>query len=743
MEFPKFPSPEEIKSAAQDMSDNARKVASNIAEQAASVVGDIATHASSVAGQALDATVGVASSAAEAITTTAGNVVSAAASTIDDQINKHEAAKEEKIRMAEEVRMRQIDSLEIDNAKRLLESLGDSPIPTTEDNTNKVKDCFPLPKEQDVLWIDVEFDLRPSGIIATNKGVFIKSDAVVFALPFSDYKECETTSKLTFIPWQYFEPESFTSEDEENCALSVNENCSKKFIAACKYLTSIEPISMASYDVQASYETHAKENITAAAGAAAVISSETALFAEQNASVNTPGGHGFMAEDANTIIDRFLGHDAEVVGNDFAKNGADRRVDGVLIQTKYYKSARSTLESSFDHGTGLYRYIDKTTNEPMQLEVPSDQYDSVLKHFEEKIRDGKVPGVTDPAKAKELVRKGNVSYEQAVNLTKPGTIESLLYDAKNGAVVCSCAFGISFVVATYNAYRKTNDLDKSVQAGITAGVQVFGISFVQHMLVSQIARTNAAKMLMQPSQFLIEKLGSKATQGLVNSIRALSGKTAIYGSAASKQLARIFRSNVITTAITLAVFSVPETYSLANRRISAAQYAKNISSITGSVVGGAGGAIAAGAIASKVAGAAGTAVAPGVGTAIGIAGGFIGGAAGAAASNAIGDILHEGDAANIGRLLNAYVSCMSIEYMLNETELGDLTEELDKITSDEFKDLFASFLQSEEQENLFREFLTPRFETVIAKREPFKLPDEQSIDDALSDILASIQSAEG
>ena len=163
-----------------------------------------------------------------------------------------------------------------------------------------------------------------------------------------------------------------------------------------------------------------------------------------------------------------------------------------------------------------------------------------------------------------------------------------------------------------------------------------------------------------------------------------------------------------------------------------------MSGITGSVVGGASGAIAAGAIASKVAGAAGTAVAPGVGTAIGIAGGFIGGAAGATASNAIGDILHEGDAANIGRLLNAYVSYMSIEYMLNETELGYLTEELDKITSDEFNELFASFLQSEEQENALREFLTPRFETVIAKREPFKLPDQSSIDDALSEILVSI-----
>ena len=113
------------------------------------------------------------------------------------------------------------------------------------------------------------------------------------------------------------------------------------------------------------------------------------------------------------------------------------------------------------------------------------------------------------------------------------------------------------------------------------------------------------------------------------------------------------------------------------------------------------------------------------------------GTGGAAASNAIGDILHEGDTVNIGRLLNAYVSCTSIEYILNETELGYLTEELNKTTSDEFKELFTLFLQSRKQENLFHKFLAPRFK-IAAKREPFKLPDQSSIDEALSKILESL-----
>ena len=46
-------------------------------------------------------------------------------------------------------------------------------------------------------------------------------------------------------------------------------------------------------------------------------------------------GHGFAAERANNLYDKFTGHDAKIVGDDNAKNGADRIVDGVCIQSKY------------------------------------------------------------------------------------------------------------------------------------------------------------------------------------------------------------------------------------------------------------------------------------------------------------------------------------------------------------------------------------------------------------------------
>lgn len=61
--------------------------------------------------------------------------------------------------------------------------LGESPLPLTEANAAKAKSAFPIPREQTVLWLDAEFDLRPSGIAATDEGLFVKSDARPFALP--------------------------------------------------------------------------------------------------------------------------------------------------------------------------------------------------------------------------------------------------------------------------------------------------------------------------------------------------------------------------------------------------------------------------------------------------------------------------------------------------------------------------------------------------------------------------------
>lgn len=678
----------------------------------------IAEGASGVAAAAGAAIVDAATTAGAAVAGAAGG---AKAALDEKEAERLDAKKAEYAPKAQEA----LRAIEATRAQELLGSFQESPLPLTEANAAKVKSAFPIPREQTVVWADAEFDLRPSGIAMTEKGVYIKADADAFAVPGKEKRQ----SRLFYFEWAYFEPGSFASDGESNLALTVDEACRSQFVSRCQALRGLEEGRAAGIDSELATADNTAVK-AAVVAAAAAINSNGEVFVEQRAAVNNPAGHGELAEEANSIIDRLQGHQAEILGRDNAKNGADRSVDGVLIQTKYYKTARGSLEACFDSSSHQYRYFAKDGT-PMQLEVPKDQYQQVLRGFEKKISQGKVPGVSDPKDAEKIVRKGKLTYDQAVNLARPGTAESLKYDAATGAVTCSCAFGLSFLATTFMAYRETRDITGAVQAGIAAGVQVFGLSFAQHMVVSQLSRTGLSNALMSPSQAVVGGLGFKASATIVNGLRALTGKTAISGAAASKQLAKMLRGNAVSAAVTLAVFSVPETYKLFQGKASGAQYAQNMACLATSVAGGIAGATAAGVAAAKVGAAAGTAVSPGVGTIVGLAGGMVGGTVGTVAASVVGGILFEGDGASFGRYFNAMVSCMAVEYLLDGHEMDELLACLNGVKPEEFKALMEETLPSQFQEAKVRAFLVPMFDEIVSRRERFALPTSRQISDAL------------
>lgn len=723
---------QEIKRATKTAGEATTRIAegaSGVAVAAGAAIADATTTAGEAASKFAEGATGAATAAGAAVVdaaATAGAAVAGAASGAKAVLEEKEAERLDagKAEYAPKVQ-EALRAIEGSRAQDLLDSFQESPLPLTEANAAKVKSAFPIPREQTVVWADAEFDLRPSGIAMTEKGVYIKADADAFAVPGKEKRQ----SRLFYFEWAYFEPGSFASDGESNLALTVDEACRGQFVSRCRALGGLEDDPAAGIESElAMVDDMAVE--AAAVAAAATINSNGEVFVEQRAAVNNPAGHGELAEEANNIIDRLQGHQAEILGRDNAKNGPDRSVDGVLIQTKYYKTARGSLEACFDSSSHQYRYLAKDGT-PMQLEVPKDQYQQVLRGFEKKISQGKVPGVSDPRDAEKIVRKGRLTYDQAVNLTKPGTVESVTYDAATGAVTCSCAFGLSFLATTFMAYRETKDITGAVQAGIAAGVQVFGLSFAQHMVVSQLSRTGLSNALMAPSQAVVGKLGFKASATIVNGLRALTGKTAISGAAASKQLAKMLRGNAVSAAVTLAVFSVPETYRLFQGKASGAQYAQNMACLATSVAGGIAGAAAAGAAAAKVGAAAGTAVSPGVGTVVGLAGGMVGGTVGTVAAGVVGGILFEGDSASFGRYFNAMVSCMAVECLLDGHEMDELLAILNGVKPEEFKTLMEEMLSSKFQEAKVRAFLVPVFDEIVSRRERFELPTNKQISDAL------------
>ena len=165
-------------------------------------------------------------------------------------------------------------------------------------------------------------------------------------------------------------------------------------------------------------------------------------------------GHAFAAEQGNNFIDKIQGKNTTVIGDTNIKNGADRQIINrngtIYIQTKYHKTAAATVRDCFDE-TG-FRYVDKLGN-LMKIEVPKEQYDDVIKKFEDRIIEGKfsykdpidekVKYITNPDEARNLVQKGHLTHKQAENLAKAGTIESLSYDATSGVISTGCAFGIA------------------------------------------------------------------------------------------------------------------------------------------------------------------------------------------------------------------------------------------------------------------------------------------------------------
>lgn len=85
-------------------------------------------------------------------------------------------------------------------------------------------------------------------------------------------------------------------------------------------------------------------------------------------------GHGFAAEDANALRDKWHGKSMDKVGMDNAINGADRVANGVEIQTKYCSDASKSLDAAFDNRS--YHYSG------MKFEVPCDQYDVLVRIFQ-------------------------------------------------------------------------------------------------------------------------------------------------------------------------------------------------------------------------------------------------------------------------------------------------------------------------------------------------------------------------
>lgn len=442
-------------------------------------------------------------------------------------------------------------------------------------------------------------------------------------------------------------------------------------------------------------------------------------------------GHGFAAERANHLYDKMTGHDAKIVGDDNAKNGADRIVDGIYIQSKYCATGARCINECFaDDGKGMFRYM--ADGKPMEIEVPSDQkiYDDAVKMMEEKIKNGQVPGVTDPSEAKNLVRKGHFTYEQAKNIAKAGTVESLKYDAANGAIIAASAFGITAIITFATSVWGGEDFDVCLKNAAYAGIKVGGTAFITSVLSSQLSKAGLNSALVGSSEAVVRLMGPKASAVLINAFR--NGAKPIYGAAAMKSAAKLLRGNAITAGITVVVLSSVDITNIFRGRISGKQLMKNLANTTGTVAGGTAGWMAGAA--------AGSAILPGAGTVIGgLVGSLVSGGVAGKVTSKVANAVAEDDANEMVNIIQEQFESIANEYLLNQKEAEKCVDRLsEKLTGKVLKDMFAS----DDRASFARDLIVPIVEKRVSQRELIKLPSNEQMVDSLKTILEEIADEE-
>lgn len=500
---------------------------------------------------------------------------------------------------------------------------------------------------------------------------------------------------------------------------------------------------------QANWEQHTqKNNIKGGATSAGVVygnvSNASTIYGSDKFA--TPRGHGFAAEQANHLYDKishgdFFGQNkVQMVGEDIdpntgriIKDGADRVVNGTNIQTKYCKTGGKCISECFENGKFRYLNSDGT---PMQVEVPSDKYDAAVQAMENRIKNGEVPGVTDPKDAKKIVRKGHFTYEQAKNIAKAGTVESITFDAVNGAIIATSAFGISTVMSFATSVWNGEDFDVAIKNATYTGLKVGGTTFITAVLASQLSKAGLNSALVSSSEAIVSIMGPKASAMLVNAFR--SG-TNIYGAAAMKSAAKLLRGNAITGAVSVVVLSSVDVVNIFRGRISGKQLFKNVANTAATVAGG-----TAGWVGGATAGAAIGSVIPIIGTAVGgfvggLLGSFAAGSASSKVSNAVLGAFIEDDAEEMVSIIEKVFQNLATDYLLNQKEAEAVVDSLkNELTGGTLKDMFAS----SDRKAFANRLLVKHIEKEVKKRKKIVMPSDEQMRKSLRVVLEEMADAE-
>ena len=629
-----------------------------------------------------------------------------------------------------------------DIIKELIAMLPKSPTSLDEATVEKIHRYIPVPTDYKILWADIgSLGGYPAGIVITDHAIIVKAsrkevknnNIQIREKQKKSDKEKDKVSKVLYqiIPWEYFSPEDYDV---------IMENANKGKITYVLKAGGTELAHFSSEGLYGMLTAYKKKTIEERGAAEATFSAvntinvESVMFNAAYGADQAKTGHGIYAEEAGSILDRFYGEKSTVVGRDNAKNGPDKIVDSSPIQCKYCKQAYRSVDACFKKnpqtGTKSFRYYDLNGN-AMKVEVPSDQYSQAIEYMKTRIKDGQVPGVSNPDAAYDIIRKGKLTYNQALNLAKAGTIESISFDAYTGAVNCLSVFGISAIASFAQTYWVTKDYKKAAKSAVFTGLQVYGMAFAGGIIASQLSRTGLVTALNPLAIEISKSISPQMAKEIVNAFRTLAGKKAIYGVAAQKSFARFLGSTAITQGVMFIVFSIPDIFKVVDGKISGAQYWKNMTSLFASFAGSIVATTLTGAVIGKNLG---DKVDEKVGSKIGMGMGMIGGFVFGTTAKAIGNFMHEDDAVVTVRMFNAILNKQFMDNMLTSEEQDIVINALND-DEKQLRRLQQNLLKSKTQEADIIKYLEPKIKDAVKGRKNVDSMIEQEMEENMKSIV--------
>lgn len=350
-----------------------------------------------------------------------------------------------------------------------------------------------------------KFDkLREYGYAVTNYGIYYcveyeDSNTSKF-IPFYHIKQCYVKDDELSM--------HFVGEDDQSFYKYIRNSTLANPL--CDFLHSLISENYNTVDPETvidrqDYNIIEMKNYSRSGVASAVLSSKLSIEQwnkEQKNYLNARQAGGYAAEYANNTIDRALGKNVENMAQQLdergkqLKNGADRLVNGVEIQTKYYQSASATVNAAFDNGRPRYIRSDGS-GKMMQIEVPREQYQGALEIMQGKIDRGEIPNIGVGEDATNYIRKGHVTYQQAQNIAAAGTVEGIVTDGMSGAVVAVPGASISALLTIAFTYWNSEDEKLAISSGLKVGTEVLGRTVAAQIIAGQLNRESLAVPLIK------------------------------------------------------------------------------------------------------------------------------------------------------------------------------------------------------------------------------------------------------